>query len=142
MYLLLNLFYFFSISHSIHLSLSLSLSLSLWIYIYICVCVCVCLYFDHMFISVCKYLSISAGTYLFSLGFLCHINFHGLFKVKSMLVEEQLQYYCTHSWEGKEVIAFLNVSSNSTGVPTHFEATVQHFCHYVRGIPPNISLSL
>ena len=45
---------------------------------------------------------------------------HGLFNVKAIIVEEQLWYYLTHSWEDKGIHTFAESEHNSaTGSLTH-----------------------
>ena len=45
-----------------------------------------------------------------------HVNLHGLFNVKAILVEKQLWYYLTHSWVDERFHTFPKViSSKVTG---------------------------
>ena len=71
-----------------------------------------------------------------------HINLHGLFNTKAILVEEQQWYYLTHSRGGgdKRIHTFskgirlkVNVIAILEFELSYFKVTVQHFSHYATG---------
>ena len=75
---------------------------------------------------------------------LWHINHHGLFNAKVILVEEQQWYYLTNSWGDKEVHTFrrginpeVNVFAQLEFDFAYYNATVQHFSHYAMGALPS-----
>ena len=69
-----------------------------------------------------------------------HMNLHGLFNAKAILVEEKQWYYLTHIWISKGVHAFLKIISLKMNVIawlefelTFFLSAVHHFSYYVMG---------
>ena len=71
------------------------------------------------------------------------MNFRRLFNAKATLLEEQLWYYLTHSWEDKEVHTFpegiypkVNVIALLEFELAYYDSAVQRFNPYTTRIPP------
>ena len=67
----------------------------------------------------------------------------GLFNVKAILLEEQLWYYLTHSWEDKGVHTFpkgiclkVNVIARLEYELAYYDSAVRRFNHYTTRTPP------
>ena len=70
-------------------------------------------------------------------------TFVGYFNAKAILLEEQLWYYLTHSWEDKGVHTFpksicpkVNLIARLKYELTYNDSTVHHFNHYTTRTPP------
>ena len=74
-----------------------------------------------------------------------HINLHGLFNAKTILIEEQQWYSLTYSWGIRGFIPFPGVLFWMLTVQQEFElayfnVTDQHFTHYATGTPTKVIL--
>ena len=78
---------------------------------------------------------------------LSHINLHGLFNAKVILVEQQHWYYLTHSWCGSirwllpKGISLKGEHNSATAFWTCHDFAVQHVSHYPSGTVPSSSSS-
>ena len=68
-----------------------------------------------------------------------------LFNVKAILLEEQLWYYLTHTWEDKGVHTFpngicpkVNVIARLEYEPAFYDSAVHRFNHYTTNTPPSL----
>ena len=75
-----------------------------------------------------------------------HINLHGLFNAKALLLEEQQWYYLTLSWEDKGVHTFpygicpkVNIIAQLEFELANYDSAVHRFNHYTMWIPPLLS---
>ena len=75
--------------------------------------------------------------------FLWHINLHGIFDAKTILIEEKEWSYLTNSWGYKGVHSFHKDINQKVSViawlefeHTYSETAVQHFNNYTKGTPP------
>ena len=71
------------------------------------------------------------------------MNIWRLFNAKSILLEEQLWYYLTHSWEDKGVHTFpkgicpkVNVIARLEFELAYYDFAVHRFNHYTTRTPP------
>ena len=83
----------------------------------------------------------------FGFFILWHINTCGVFKAKVILLEEQLWYYLTHSWEDKEFHTFpkgicpkVNVIAQLEYELAYYNFAVHRFNHYTTRTPPGFEL--
>ena len=77
--------------------------------------------------------------------FLClmaYKTFFRLFNAKAILLEEQLWYYLTHSWEDKEIHTFpkginpkVNIIARLEYKPPYYDSAVHQFNHYTKRTP-------
>ena len=83
---------------------------------------------------------------IFCFSFQCHINFHGLFNDKAILVKRKLMYYSSHSLGDKEVHIFskgISSKVNEIARPefelSYYGVAVQHVSHYATVTYPHIN---
>ena len=91
-----------------------------------------------------KYMFNLPHTLVRYLGASWHIDLLGLFNAKSILLEEQLRYYLTHSCEDKGFHAFpksicpkMNPIAWLEFELAYYDSTIQRFNHYATRNPPH-----
>ena len=116
-----------------------------FIFVYVNTCfsllqLCLC-----MHTSPCMHVCTSVVFGLVGFFVLWHINPYRLFNAKANLLEEQLWYYLTHSWEDKEVPTFpkgiclkVNVIARLEFKLAYYYSTVHHFNHYTTRAPLSV----